>query len=199
MMINRNHWIPPFTRFPSWLCPKCHRGILALNEETLKIIETGESKGCHSHEAWEPDWIDERFAALLVCQSQRCGEIVAIGGRTYHTYDPDWENQEQNWEREFEPTLIYPAPPVIPMPQKCPKSVKVELKRAFSLFWTDTGACANRLRAAVEALLTDRKIPRSTINKTGKRERISLHARIEKFKQSDEGSAEYLLAIKWHW
>ena len=78
-----------------------------------------------------------------------------------------------------------------------PKSVKIELKKAFSLFWSDTGSCANRLRAAVEALLTDRKVPRLTINKKGKRERISLHARIEKFKQVDANSANYLLAIKW--
>ena len=46
-------------------------------------------------------------------------------------------------------------------------------------------------------MLTDRKISRTMVNKKGKRERISLHARIEKFKQTDTRSAEYLSAIKW--
>ncbi|MEZ5893123.1 MAG: DUF4145 domain-containing protein [Parvularculaceae bacterium] len=30
-----------------------------------------------------------------------------------------------------------------------------------------------------------------------KRSRLSLHARIDKYKQTDSNSAEYLLAIKW--
>jgi hypothetical protein len=58
-------------------------------------------------------------------------------------------------------------------------------------------SCANRLRTAAEALLTERKVPRTTINKKHKRERITLHARIEKFKQHDAVSADLLLAIKW--
>jgi Domain of unknown function (DUF4145) len=196
MTINRNHWNPPFVDLPSWLCPTCQSGSLALNKETLKILESGPSEKCHDHEAWEPEWIDERFVGLLSCQDAGCGEIVAIGGRTNTFEDIDWERQEREWVRSFTPTSMYPAPPVFRIPEKCPKAVAAELRRAFSLFWTDTGSCANRLRAAVEALLTDRKVPRSTINKKG-RERLSLHARIEKFKQTDANSADYLLAIKW--
>jgi Domain of unknown function (DUF4145) len=61
----------------------------------------------------------------------------------------------------------------------------------------ESGSCANRLRGSVEALLTDKKVARTTVNKKGKRERLSLHARLEKFKQKDPSSAEYLFAIKW--
>lgn len=35
------------------------------------------------------------------------------------------------------------------------------------------------------------------MNKRGKRETLSLHARIEKFKTKDAEAANYLLAIKW--
>jgi Domain of unknown function (DUF4145) len=207
MTISREHWKPPFAtsplsssavpKFPPWLCAGCQSGTLALDKDTFKVVETGVSKGCRAHEAWDADWIDERFAGLLVCQNEACGEIVAIGGRTYHSEDLDWEPQEQNWYREFEPVFMYPPPPVFPIPAKCPKAVSAQLKRAFSLFWSDLGSCANRLRAAAEALLTDRRIPCRRVNDKGKRERILLHLRIEKFKQTDAHSADYLLAIKW--
>lgn len=197
MAINRKHWKPPFAKFPSWLCPSCQGGTLVLNKDTFSFVETGPSQKEHAHEAWDPDWIDERFIGLLVCQNEECGQIVAIGGRTHHEEDFDWDGQEQNWAREFEPAFMTPAPPVFPVPEKCPKAVRHELKKAFSLYWFDTGSCANRLRAAAETLLTDRNIPRTMLNRKGKRERLSLHARIENFKQADPRSADYLLAIKW--
>jgi Domain of unknown function (DUF4145) len=202
-MINRKLWKPPFSNLPSWPCPSCQSGTLTLKKEAFINLETGVSEKSHDHEAREPDWIDERFVGLLVCQNETCGEIVAIGGRSHideyvdFVDHDDYELQEQSWDRAYRPTFMYPAPPVFPIPEKCPEAVADELKKSFSLFWSDTGSCANRLRAAVEALLTDRKIPRTMINKKGKRERISLHARIEIFKQTDTRSAEYLSAIKW--
>jgi hypothetical protein len=124
-----------------------------------------------------------------------CSEIVAIGGRTHHSEVFGWE--ERDWCREFEPTLMYPAPPLFPIPKTCPEVVATHLKKAFALVWRDAGSSANRLRAAAEALLTEKKVPRMVANNNGKKERLSLHARIERFKQADAHSAEYLLAIKW--
>ena len=170
---------------------------MSLKEETFVNLETGVSEKSHDHEAWEPEWIDERFAGLLVCRDAVCGEMVSMGGRSHVVEYTDYERGERIWEREYEPMFMYPAPPVFPLPEKCPEAVADELNKSFALFWFDTGSCANRLRAAVEALLTERKIPRTIVNKHGKRERISLHARIERFKQSDMRSADYILAIKW--
>lgn len=197
MAINRELWTPPFASFPSWLCPSCQTGTLALNNETFNNLETGPSEKSHDHEAWEPEWIIERFVGLLVCQNEVCGELVAMGGCSHIDVFEDYEHQERTLERAFQPIFMYPAPPVFPIPKKCPKVVANELKKSFALFWSDAGSCANRLRAAAEALLTDRKIPHTTLNKNGKRERISLHARIEKLKQKDTRSADYLLAVKW--
>ena len=73
----------------------------------------------------------------------------------------------------------------------------MELTKAFGLYWSDRGSSANRLRAATETLLSERRVPRFTINRNRKRVRISLHDRIEIFKARDADSAEYLLAIKW--
>jgi hypothetical protein len=196
-MINRKLWQPRFTNLPSWPCPSCQSGTLRLKEDSFVNLETGPSEKSRDHEAWEPDWIEERFVGLLVCQDAACGQIVAIGGRSHIEDYIDYEQQEQTWERTYEPRFVYPAPPIFPIPEKCPETVADELKKAFSLFWSDIGSCANRLRASVEALLTNRKIPRTAVNKNGKRERISLHARIERFKQVETDSADYLSAIKW--
>jgi hypothetical protein len=197
MAVNREHWRRQFWKLPGWLCPTCQSGSLVLNKETLNYSETGISRGGRALDAWEPDWIDERFSGLLVCQSPSCGELVAIGGRTHHVENHDWENQEQDWDRKYEPKFMYPAPPVFPIPKMCPEHVAEALKKSFALFWSDKGACANRLRAVAEALLTDKKVPYAAKNGKGKKIRISLHDRIQRFRRIDPGSADYLLAIKW--
>lgn len=197
MPINRELWKPPFAKLPSWLCPTCQVGSLVVDNDSLKVVETGPSEEAKDHPAWEPEWIDERFSGLLVCQNAACGEAVAIGGRTHHTEDHDWGLQEQNWERAFEPVTMYPAAPIFPIPGECPRAVEEELRRAFTLYWSDKGSSANRLRVAAEVLLTERKVPSTTHNKKGGRQRLTLHARIENFKHSDARSAELLLAIKW--
>lgn len=197
MAINRGHWKPPFISLPSWVCPTCQTGSLSLNKSNLKIVETGSSVRARSHDAWEPEWVENRFSGLLVCQNRECGEIVAVGGRTELIEDLDWEQQVQNWVDAYHPIFVVPAPPIFPLPGECPEVVASELRKAFSLYWSDPGSAANRLRAAAEALLTERKIPRTAKAKKSGRIPLNLHARIEKFKQTAPESADYLFAIKW--
>jgi hypothetical protein len=144
MSVNRKLWKPPFDRSPSWLCPTCQSGTIALNNDTLKCIETGPSREAHKLLAWEPDWITERFSGLLICQNASCGQLVAIGG----DMQPDCyeEEDEQVLLPKYKPVFLHPAPPIFSIPEKCPKPVAVELRRAFALFWSDTGSCTNRLR-----------------------------------------------------
>ena len=129
-MINRKLWKSPFTNLPSWPCPSCQSGTLKLKEETFVNLETGVSEKSHDHDAWEPDWIDERFVGLLVCQNAACGEIV-FGGRSYIDEYVDYEQEERHWDRAYGPSFMYPAPPVFPIPEKCPKAVADELKKSF--------------------------------------------------------------------
>lgn len=197
MTVNRNHWKPPFENFPSWLCPTCQSGSLSVYSDTLKITETGPSETAHGHAAWEPDWIEKRFSGLLVCGDAACGELVAIGGVTRFQEFFDLDSGQQYSLHAYEPTFIHPAPPVFPIPKECPEAVAAELRKAFALFWSDVGSGANRLRAATEALLTDKGVARFTINRLRKRVSIALHDRIVKFQLEDPDSADYLLAIKW--
>jgi hypothetical protein len=194
MPVNSDQWKSRFQIFPKWLCPHCQSARLSLDKDTLRHAETGYSHDAKSEDPWEPDWIVETFTALLRCDDTACGEIVAIGGRTHHV--EDHSEDEENWTREYQPFFLSPAPPVFAIPEECPSPVAEELKKAFQLLWSDSGSCANRLRAAVEALLTDRKIPRRQRTKA-KLTRISLHSRIKKFEEKDADTAQYLLALKW--
>ena len=196
MAVNREHWRGPLEALPPWLCPSCQVGSLFLDKTTFRCESTHASKAAKEDDNWEPDWTEERFVGLLRCQNPGCRDIVGIGGRTQYVENHEPEEGPQ-WLQAFEPQFIYPAPPVFQIPKRCPTSVAEELKSAFSLLWSDTKSCANRLRAAAEVLLTDRKIPSKTLNKKKKMVRIDLHARIEKYKQKDPTSANYLLAIKW--
>lgn len=197
MAVNRKLWTSQFESFPNWLCPHCQSGSLSLIKNTLTYMEPAYSDAAKKEDPWMPDWIEERFTALLQCANNACGEIVAVGGRTHHVEDHDWETQEEHWSREYQPVFLTPPPPVFPIPVECPEAVTVELQKAFGLLWSDPGSCANRLRAAVEALLTERRVPKKRQNKKKKWVRIDLHARIEEFRKKDAETADYLLALKW--
>ncbi len=196
MPITQKLWEPPFRKFPPWVCPTCQTGLLKLDIDTQKVIETGPSRRIHDDDAWGPELIEERFVGLLICQNGRCREVVAVGGRTHQEpcHDEEWNVE---WEKFYDPAFFNPAPPIFEIPKVCPEEIAVELRKAFSQFWPDTGSCANRLRAAAEALLTERRVAKTAMSKKRKRTRLSLHARIEKFKKKAPEAGDYLLAIKW--
>ena len=83
----------------------------------------------------------------------------------------------------------------------CPADIKDEVRAASSLYWSDVSASANRIRTAVEKILDHKKIKRSkkiqSGKNAGKNRRLSLHERIELFKQKDSDLAATMLAIKW--
>jgi hypothetical protein len=191
MTINRQHWWARFTSLPTWQCPTCGEGQMILDEKTLMIAETGPSKADHFHEAWEISWIKERFSALLICSKKSCGEVASICGHT--SYDEDMDGKEM---RHFDPLTIDPMPNIFPLHKNLPEKVALDLRKAFALFWIDSGACANRLRKSVETLLTERKIAKAVINKHRKSS-LSLHDRIVRFQKVDKTSADYLFAVKW--
>lgn len=94
---------------------------------------------------------------------------------------------------------VLPALPLIVPDDRFPESVVRMANEASSVLWTDPSSAANRVRSAVEELLTLQKVPR-TVTKNGKRTRLSLDARIAKFKAARSKHAEasdLLKAIKW--
>lgn len=202
MAIERKHFQKGFTKFPSWTCPTCQTSVLKPMEGKQQVIETGPSKAAKNHEAYQFDWIVERFIDLLRCENTSCGQVAAISGETSHylaTYDDNpFEEPEYDLIQSFIPVAIIPAPAIFTIPIKIPDELARQLHKAFSLFWMDLEACAGRIRVCIELLMDDLKVStHGTDKKTGPKFKLSLHARIEKYGETNKESAALLLAVKW--
>lgn len=97
----------PFTkdRAPDWICPNCEKGVLRIKAETFHYDERSFSRD-HSHDAWEPEWIEYVFSCFLYCTNDKCKEAVSCSG----VGSVDWSVQEdmhgvpeQVYEDYFQP------------------------------------------------------------------------------------------------
>lgn len=197
MPIDRNIWILPFVkeRFPPWPCPHCNGGILLLNQETFREEEAIESIQDRNQEAWEPEWIHGLFTAHLHCSN--CREIAVVCGsyKNLGWFDPD--TGEDHFAKVLEPDFICPTPDLFIIPKTCPEDIKLEFRKAFSLYWSDLDAAGNRVRTVVELLLNHLKVRKRERTKKGKYRHLSLHDRILEFHPKNPDIGEKLLAIKW--
>lgn len=144
---------------------------------------------------WEPGVPHFRFQCVLVCNKPSCMEPVLVCGYTDDEQQYDGEGGT-TWEQHLYPKIFYPPPPIIQIPPRCAKAVRTEIEAAFAQYWMDRLACANRLRNAVELLLTDLKIPRYQTD-NHRRRRLPLHERIRRFEQRDKDLAIRMFAVKW--
>jgi len=162
------------------------------------MTETAASKLAHdTHEEWEPDWIEGYFVAELRCRSRKCGEVHVVAGD--HRVSGDYENDEYNnrFISEFRLRWASPPLPILDIPTRTPTSVSEAITAATAIVWADPDSAANRLRVAVEDLLTSFKVARWTSTKGKKRRLVSTHERIERFRQIKPEAAEALMAVKW--
>lgn len=89
------------------------------------------------------------------------------------------------------------------IPDRCPNEVRERIEEAARLIWADPASAANRLRSAIEELLTAQKVPRTRLvaKKGGaqgrSRRRLTAHDRIELLKVKEPGAADLLEAVKW--
>jgi Domain of unknown function (DUF4145) len=179
-------------------CPACNDGHLDLDQKSVAIRETSASRSNHDEPAWEDQYAERRFAAILVCNRRACQEPVTVAGDVEwvrsDSYDED--GGPPDFTNRFEPRYMHPAPPIFRVPKTCPVEISASLANAFGAFWSDPSACANRIRVAVELLLTGVGVRRFSSGK-GKRNNLSLHARIVEFEKTEKDLARALLAVKW--
>lgn len=201
MSIQPQAWTGEFELSGSllWTCPNCAAAKLRVKARTLADGETRASKASHSHDGWEPEWIAGRFSCLLECP--HCSTDIGLAG-TYTVRDErGYADGEEVGEyvKYYTPGYFTEAPRVIDLPQETPDAVSNEVEKSFQLFWSDPLACANRIRVAIELLLTAQRVNRSVGGpRTGKpRKMLSLHQRIELFAEKKSQLAEKLMAIKW--
>lgn len=182
--------------WPHVACPVCGEGYVAIEE--IREQETAKSESLRDHEGWEPDWIHGFFVGTLRCTLPNCREVVAIAG----TFKVDADRAPNgawygDYSSFFKIQHAAPALPLLVFPDGTPDQVKEAVHQAASVLWVDPGAAANRLRMAIEGLLTAKKVPRTSITKRRRRERLSAHQRIERLKQIHEEAGEALMAVKW--
>lgn len=190
----------PFTleRTPSWVCPTCETGLLRIKKETFFKEESAASQN-HSHEAWEPTWIEYVYSCLLTCSNDQCQEkVVSIGtGSVDEDYGEDENgNPTQEWFDYFKPKFFQPPLKLLDIPSNCPDSVSTPLLESFRLFFSAPNAASNNVRIALEELLTELKVKRFNVVK-GKRYPINLHQRIGLIPAKFGELKDLILAIKW--
>ena len=204
MAVNRSIWKPTFESWPTLPCPTCKVGTLSIAEDTIFKEETASSKAARGHEAWDPEWIMQRFMAVLTCANPNCGDKVFVCGKITMDWDyfdtPEGKTSMESYEH-YVPHFFEPAPPVFPIPSECPEKIGDELKKAFALIWSDVGSGGNRLRVAIETLMNERKIEKKAKIKNGpnkgKFRYLTLSERLKRFAVEHEKAATQLMAIKW--
>jgi hypothetical protein len=182
--------------WPSLMCPYCSAAALAA--EWTEVRPTEKSRSDQAHDSWEPDWIEGSFVTRLRCASSSCKEATLVIGEmrvkpVMHGLSWHGEYDEFLTPRYFYPSLRVPAT----LPPKVPPGVVDLLEKAVAVIWQDPNAAANRLRAAIEAIL-DQKRVRKTVPKTnGGRRSLSTHGRIKEFGEAQPAAGQLLEAVKW--
>lgn len=205
---SRASGLPPTRRYvrtsfsPSkhvpYTCPTCGEGRLVLDEKLLHSRQTAKSK--EDEQNYKGAWHDEnewrRFAGILVCERPACQEVVAVVGEMHYvpTYGDD--DRQEDFAAVYEPNYMDPAPKFFEAPRKAPGEIEPELQRAFSAFWSDSAACANRIRCVVELMMNEQGYPDA--KKTGGF--IPLAVRIAAWRRKNRRFAAVgraLEAVKW--
>lgn len=202
MSVDRELWEKTFTEsdYPAWICPTCFKGVIRPVKNGFLSNETFDSLEARDQLAWEPDWVLLKCAALLNCSNPDCREsITMIGTGTIEmimSYDSKGRTQYEAVEI-FKP--IYFDPPLFPfqLPSKCSNDIKEMIIDSFRLFLSDPDSAGNKIRVAVERILTNHKIQKSKRNKRNQRVMRSLHERIELYEKKNSEIAQMLMAIKW--
>jgi len=197
MNFQREHWSGSYdrTNLPRFHCPRCSKGRLHARQDYVEAQPQYSKDECN-HPDWEPGWDVERFHMTMQCNESVCGEIVVISGDI--TVAEYYDGEIDSWALValLRPRSFFPAPPIIVCPKEVPALVVDQLKVSFQLFWVDLNACANRLRISVELLLDHFGIPRTTITKKAKQERLDLHGRIAIFDKTSPEHAPTLTALR---
>lgn len=178
-----------------YTCPTCNVGFLIPDQSTFNKIEPPHSRGAHCHEAWDWDWIALRFFVTCVCNKADCGEQAFVSGKGHVDQRYGYDGRPELCDR-FTIKSFFPSPRLCKIPLKTPVEVVKQLDRSFALYWVEESAAANALRASLEALLDDLKVPRDELSKNGKTIKMNLHRRIDVWAGTNKDYAELFYSLK---
>ncbi|MCB4762245.1 MAG: DUF4145 domain-containing protein [Sulfurovum sp.] len=209
-MIDRNLYKGSFDKNQmnnNWRCPRCNAGILHFKEEKVikevdaETIEWEKVVGFGSnYRHWQMN-SSFVYTTLLFCSNEECKEkVICSGSSSMELYDRKRDsegNVEDLYQTYYNPLFFYPAINIFNIPKGVPKEVEENIKVSFSLFFSNPPSAANYIRVALESLLTSLKVKRFNINKKTKRQKITLHARIDLLPDKYEKIRKTCEAIKW--
>jgi hypothetical protein len=198
MSIDRNAFSRSFISLPStWLCGYCRKATLVEEKDPKVTHEWEASVRAHGHPAFEPDWVDEAFAAFFSCPDCNTGTVVSGKASWEQDYDP-YREFEVQLVRFFKPMAFTVAPATIAVPIDLPESIDEKLRATFPHIWSDPEACGGSIRRCVEAILDDQKIKKRILSSSGKYKSITTHHRIEQHLPAKLDEAKpHLMALKW--
>ncbi len=197
-------------KFPRLPCPTCEDGILRIIEETLSHKHPSYIKKLPDHPSDVQEYEDEKgkvhrpatywdiqrtsseifiTSFFLECDREPCQEIVTTCGETkLHSYYDVYDNEPYPVESYYYfPKLFYPTVQLFNFPSETPENIKIELLKAFSLFWSNPSACANSLRKTVERI----------VDFLQGKSKNNLHHKISNLNSSNSELKDFLMATKW--
>jgi hypothetical protein len=179
-------------RWPHVACPVCLVGHLALAALERVASERSTRTFNITH---LPEDLSGSFHGLMRCAIPTCRETVAIAGD--YCVDVDFDDDGKSFYCDlFRLRFATPALKIIQPPPDTPEPVVKAIGSAAAIIWADPNAAANRLRVAIDELLTAYHRPRFQ-NSNGKRQRIPTDVRIKAFRRYEAGVADTLEAVKW--
>jgi hypothetical protein len=70
-------------------------------------MEPPYSRAAHGHNAWDPEWIEERFSVMLQCNLASCGEVVVMAGETQIDQVVNDDGDGWAYEQMLEPKVVF--------------------------------------------------------------------------------------------
>jgi hypothetical protein len=200
-MMDRKSYKLPFTKtgYLQWVCPTCGKGVLRIKKDFFHTEETRESKKAHSHEEWDPEWIEYIYSCLLECSNNECQDQVYSSGVGFVDFDlvfDDNGDAQQDYTAFYRPKYFVPHLKIFKYPVGTPEEVSEEIEASFELFFCNPPSASNHVRIALENLLTHMKVKRYDV-RNRKRIYLRLHRRIEMFPTKYADLKELFFAIKW--
>ena len=196
-MINRDLYKGSFSKdnIPSWSCPTCNSGIITTTKEKFLDGHTASTTAIIKEDWFDPEDMAELiYTVFLQCSNPKCLEIVMNVGSGF--VERDYDEHDWSWISYFKPKFFYPPLMIFQIPKNTPENVRESIISSFSLVFTNPASSANQIRIAIECLLTHLKVKQYHIVK-GKRNKLTLHRRIELLPEKYKKIKEVCLAIKW--
>ena len=186
-----DHWVRK-DRWPHVACPACLAGHLALH--AIESVTSERSTRDYGRSG-NPMDLSGTFHGVMRCAIPTCRETVVITGD--YCVDVDVEDDGRTAEFEFfRLRFATPTLKIILPPPATPDTAIKAIESAAAIVWVDPNAAANRLRVAIDELLTAYGMPRFR-NSNGKRRRIPTDFRIREFRRFEGEVADTLEAVKW--